>query len=83
MNRFIGDRHVLSLNGQNRQVGRSDILRFAEQGDIRHAASILEEIKDVVSDFRTVVSDMGIEDSVRDVIDKHIQRQVQYLDHSD
>jgi len=53
------------------------------QGDIRHAASILEEIKDVMSDFRTVVSDMGIEDSVRDVIDKHIQRQVQYLDHSD
>ena len=32
MNKFIGDRHVLSLSGENRRVTRDDILRFAAPG---------------------------------------------------
>ena len=73
MNKFIGDRHVLSLSGQNRQISRSDILRFAEQGDIRNAASIVEEITEAVGAFESVASELGIEDPVRSLILAHIR----------
>ena len=73
MNKFIGDRHVLSLSGQNRQISRSDILRFAEQGDIRNAASIVEEITEAVGAFESVASEIGIEDPVRSLILAHIR----------
>lgn len=34
MNKFIGDRHVLGLSGENRRVTRDDILRFAAPGEV-------------------------------------------------
>ncbi|MBQ9653099.1 MAG: type II toxin-antitoxin system HipA family toxin [Bacteroidales bacterium] len=72
-NRFIGDRHVMSLSGQNRRVTRDDILRFAEQGDIKNASSILEEIKDAIGLFETIATELGIEKPVRNLILSHIR----------
>jgi len=76
MNKFIGDRHVLTLSGQNRQVTRSDILRFAEQGDIRNASSILEEITDAVNAFPEVAAEIGIDSSVCSLINEHIKSYI-------
>ena len=72
-NRFIGDRHVMSLSGQNRRVTRDDILRCAEQGDIKNASSILEEIKDAIGLFETIATELGIEKPVRNLILSHIR----------
>jgi len=72
MNKFIGDRHVLSLSGENRQVTRDDLLRFADQGDIRNASSILEEVTDAVGSFQTIASEIGIDEPVCSIILSHI-----------
>ena len=73
MNRLIGDRHVLSLANQNRHVSRNDILRFAEQNDIRNAAAILAEIQDAVGSFQAIASEIGINEPVSSVILSHIR----------
>ena len=73
MNKFIGDRHVMSLSGQNRKVTRGDLLRFADYGDIRNASSILEEIKDAIGSFEALASETGIEEPVRSLIKSHIR----------
>lgn len=73
MNKFIGDRHVMSLSGQNRKVTRRDLLRFADYGDIRNASSILEEIKDAIGSFEALASETGIEEPVRSLIKSHIR----------
>ena len=72
MNEFIGDRHVLSLSGENRHVMRDDILRFADQGDIRNASSILEEVSDAVNSFQTIATEIGIDVPVCSLIQSHI-----------
>ena len=73
MNKFIGDRHVLSLSDQNRYISRNDILRFAEQNDIRNAASILESVQDAVGSFQAIASEIGIKEPVRSLILSHIK----------
>lgn len=72
-NKFIGDRHVMSLSGENRKITRDDILRFADQGDIRNASSILEEIKEAVGSFEAIASEAGIEKPACDLILSHIR----------
>ena len=74
MNKFIGDRHVLSLCGEDRHVTRDDILRFADQGDIRNAPSILEEVADAVGSFQAIASEIGIDESVSSLILSHIRK---------
>jgi len=72
MNKFIGDRHVMSLSGQTRKVTRDDILRLAEYGDIRNPSVILEEIQDSIGSFATIASEIGIESQVCNIIQSHI-----------
>ena len=73
LNKFIGDRHVLSLSGENRQVTRDDILRFADQGDIRNASSILDEVADAIGSFQSIASEIGIDAPVCSIILSHIR----------
>lgn len=42
------------------QVTRDDLLRFADQGDIRNASPILEDVTDAVSSFQTIHLLFGI-----------------------
>ena len=77
-NKFIGDRHVMSLGGQNRRISQQGFLHFARQGDIHNAASILEEIKEAVSDFPSFASDEGIDEAVSAVIQEHIKNQTDF-----
>lgn len=73
MNKFMGDRHVLSLSGENRHLTRDDILRFADQGDIRNALSILEEVTDAIGSFQTIASEIVIDEPVCSIILSHIR----------
>lgn len=67
-NKFIADRHVMTLSGQNRKVSSDDILRFADAGDIKNPASIQEEISDAVGSFEAIASEIGVDAPVRSVI---------------
>ena len=73
INPFIGDRHVLSLSGQDRTVSRDDLLRFAEKGDIRNASAILEEIQDAAGSFQEIASELGIGEPFCSYILSHIK----------
>ena len=75
-NKFIGDRHSLSLSGQNRVVTRPDILRFAEQSDIRNAAGILDEIIEGVSLFPSFAAEAGVPDTFCSRIVSHIESHI-------
>ena len=73
MNRFIGDRHAMTLSGQNRKVSRDELLSFAEAGDIKNAAIILQEISDDVSAFESLASELKLETPVINMISSHIR----------
>lgn len=72
-NKFIGDRHVLSVSGRNRNVSREDLLLFAGQNDIRNAASIIKEITEGIGAFQSIASEIGIDDVICSRILSHIQ----------
>ena len=73
MNKFIGDRHAMTLSGQNRKVSRDELLSFAEAGDIKNAAIILQEISDAVSAFESFASELNLEAPVINMISSHIR----------
>lgn len=73
MNKFIGDRHVMSLAGQNRTVTMDDLLAFADYGDIKNAKSVIAEIQDAVNSFHALAIQNGLEMPVIEMIDKHIK----------
>lgn len=72
INKFIGDRHVMSLSGRDRKVTRADILAFAEQGDIKNATSILDEITDAAGSFQALADEIGIDKNVSSLITDHL-----------
>ena len=73
MNRFIGDRHVLTLSGQNRRVSRDDLLRFADYGDIRRPGTIIEEVEEAIGGFESLAAETGIGETVGSLILSHIK----------
>lgn len=78
-NKFIADRHAMSLADKNRNLTRRDLLLFAEQGDIRHPSDIIDEVADAVRGFASYGEKLGIAFSVMSIIDDHIRRQVEGL----
>ncbi len=75
-NKFIGDRHVMSLSGQNRIVTRKDLITLAEHGDIKNAESIIDEVIDAVMSFPTVAEEIGMEPSITKLIFEHIKLHI-------
>ena len=73
MNKFIADRHVMSLSGQDRNVTMDDLLAFADYGDIRNPKSVIAEIQDAVNAFYAIAVQSGLEEAVIGIIDKHIK----------
>ena len=78
-NKFIADRHAMSLADKNRNLTQRDLLLFAEQGDIRHPSDIIDEVADAVRGFASYGEKLGIAFSVMSMIDDHIRRQVEGL----
>ncbi len=50
-NRFIGDRHVMTIAECNRTLSMSQFVRLADENDVKNAESIVREIAEVVSSF--------------------------------
>lgn len=72
-NKFIGDRHVLSLSGQNRRLSRQDILDFGRLCDIKNPSHILEEIMDAVGSFDSLAAETGIDNSIVSLVSERIK----------
>lgn len=50
-NRFIGDRHAMSIEECDRSVSKEQFLRLAKENDIHNATNIIEEVISSVTEF--------------------------------
>ena len=51
-NRFIGERHAMSIEECDRNISREQLLRLAKENDVRDANNIIEEVISSVTTFR-------------------------------
>ncbi len=50
-NRFIGDRHVMTIAESDRNISMDQFMRLADENDVKNAGSIVREIAEVVNAF--------------------------------
>lgn len=50
-NRFIGDRHVMTIAECDRNISMDQFMRLADENDVKNAGSIVREIAEVVNAF--------------------------------
>lgn len=51
-NRFIGDRHAMSIGMSDRKVTRSQLLSLANENDVREAGNIINEVSESLMTFK-------------------------------
>ncbi len=78
-NPFIGDKHAMSIEESNRLITRSQLLRLANENDVRNAEKIISEIVEVILSFESIASELGIDKYFRDLIRDFIKEQVNNL----
>ncbi len=76
--RFIWDRHAMSIEECDRAITRSQLLRLATQNDVRGADNIIREIEESVKSFSTKASPFLSEKYVS-LISEFIRSQLQKL----
>lgn len=54
--------HEMSILGKRSNITRKDLLLFAQRQDIKNASSIIDEVAETVSNFRTYAKDVDIND---------------------
>ena len=65
-------RHQLSLNGKQDDFTRNDLLVVGEKMGIRQCGEIIDEIVDVVAQWKRFATDCGVRDSHISEIDKNL-----------
>lgn len=76
-NRFVGDKHYMSLGGQNRWISYQQFLDLAHANDIKNPELIIEEIKDTVARFPSYASLNNIDSEIVSMILTQIERQME------
>lgn len=51
-NRFIGDRHAMSIGESDRRVTRDQLLSLANENDVREAGKIIDEVSELPMTFK-------------------------------
>ena len=51
-NRFIGDRHAMSIGESDRKVTRGQLLSLANENDIREAGTIIDDVSESLMKFK-------------------------------
>ena len=74
-NRFIGDRHAMSMAGSDKLVSRSQLHKLASENDVRNADSIINRIAEVLQSFTAKGAKVHIDDFYLDLISGYIQEQ--------
>lgn len=78
-NRFIGDRHAMSIEESNRRIKRGQLLRLAEENDVRYADEIINEIADCLMTFEHKAKDAGVVAPFCELITGFINEQVRNI----
>lgn len=74
-NRFIGDRHVMSMEKNDRLVSRSQFMKLASENDIRNADSIILQVVSSLGSFRRRAEELSIDGFYIDLISEYINKQ--------
>jgi serine/threonine-protein kinase HipA len=75
-NRFIGDRHAMTIAGNDRLVSRDQLLKFASENDIRNADDIIDEVISTLMTFEQKAADAGIDVAFIEIISEYISSQI-------
>ena len=78
-NRFIGDRHAMSVEENDRLLTRRQLLRLAMENDIRKPDEIIREISSVLHTYVSKAEEAGIPDFHKDLIWEFIKKQIENL----
>ena len=78
-NRFIGDRHAMSVEESDRLLTRRQLLRLAMENDIRQPDEIIREISSVLHTYVSKAEEAGIPDFHKDLIWEFIKKQIENL----
>lgn len=68
--------HELSIIGKRNNITRKDLIVFAKNQDIKNAANIIEQIADVVNNFKYYAEQVGINEYWTDRIYKILKENV-------
>ena len=68
------NRHSLSLGIKTDGITVDDLLRFAEENDISQAASVIREVSDAISDWRSFAAEAQVPDSWIERIFNKVQK---------
>ena len=79
INKFIGDRHVMSVAGHNRGLNMDEIESLAKEGDIRNARKIVSSITEVLHDSEDILRKCGIGNPILETIASYIRGQIQIV----
>jgi serine/threonine-protein kinase HipA len=67
--------HNLSINGKRSQIIKEDLLKIADQFNIRHAEKIIKEVSTVVNQWKTYADRYGVNELLRDSIDNTLLKE--------
>jgi serine/threonine-protein kinase HipA len=62
--------HALSINGKRKDITKKDLLKVAEQMNIKRSAIIIEEIAEIISNWAKYASEVDVDQKLKTAIDK-------------
>jgi serine/threonine-protein kinase HipA len=62
--------HALSVNGKRKEITKKDLLKIAEQMNIKRPAIIIQEIAEIISNWRKYASEVDVDQKLKTAIDK-------------
>lgn len=80
-NRFIADRHAMSIGENDRLVSIDQFKRLASENDVRNADSIISQIVSAIQSFKHKAGELSVEGYHIDLISEFINTQVGKLKH--
>lgn len=67
-NRFIGDRHTMSIEESDRLISRNQLLRFVPENDVRNSDLIIHRATSVVEPFMHKAEELSVDGFYTDLI---------------
>lgn len=63
--------HTLSINGKHKNINKSDLMTLADTNNIKKGETIINEIKETVSNWNNYAEQAGVSPELRDYINKN------------
>ena len=78
-NRFIGDRHAMLIGNADKLVSRDQLLRLADENDVRNADIIISQVINALRSFRQKAEEVSVNSIFIDIISDYITNQINRL----